>query len=50
MKIMVVAPPNEHVFSVCAKRFRCAEVLATEACLHRVENSSEVRFLLFNRW
>ena len=50
MKIMVVAPPNGNIFSVGAKRFHCAEVLPTEACLHRVANSSEVRFLLFNRW
>ena len=55
MKIMVVAPPNGNIFSVGAKRFRRAEVLPTEvfaflACLHRVANSSERRFLLFHRW
>ena len=34
MKIMVVAPPNGNIFTVGAKRFRCAEVLPTEAyCL-----------------
>ena len=30
MKIMVVAPPNGNIFTVAAKRFRCAEVLPTE--------------------
>ena len=34
MMNMVVAPPNENIFSVGAKRFRRAEVLPTEAyCL-----------------
>ena len=44
MKIMVVAPPDGNIFTVGAKRFRYAEVLPTEACLHRVANSSELRF------
>ena len=30
MKIMVVAPPIGNIFTVGAKRFRCAEVLATQ--------------------
>ena len=30
MKIMVVAPPNGNIFTVGAKRFRYAEVLATQ--------------------
>ena len=30
MKIMVVAPPNGNIFTLGAKRFRCAEVLPTE--------------------
>ena len=55
MKIKVVAPPDGNIFTVGAKRFRCAEVLPAEVfaflpCLHRVTNSSERRFRLFNRW
>ena len=47
--------PDGNIFTVGAKRFHCAEVLPTEvftflACLHRVANSSERRFRLFNRW
>ena len=45
MKVKVVAPPEGNTITVGAKRFHCAEVLPTEACLHRVANSSEVRFL-----
>ena len=49
MKIKVVAPPDGNIFTVGAKRFHCAEVLPTEACLHRIANSSEPDFV-FNRW
>ena len=50
MKFIVVSPPVENIFSVITKRFHRSEVLPAEvfaflACLHRVANSNELRFL-----